>query len=173
MTKNRLNKITAAALAVLAASGAQAFNLPLALAARDVQVELGATGLPGLRLSLYGNFLLDSAQLDLQWLPSALSFAPARPSVLGADFGGQVGWVVGPDSLRLGFDASAALDISDGRIDLDYAFVGQALGQQGVNYALTLVDDRGNRFDFNGRMQVNVVPEPASYALMLGGLAPL
>lgn len=166
-----LTKTAAAALLALAGASAQAFNLPVTLDPSDVQVNLGATGATGLQLNLFGEFLLDSAQLDLQWAPAALAFAPAQSAVSGASFGSHVTALPAPGALSLHFDAPATLDLSDGRVQLQFAFVGQALGLQDVNYSLNLVDEHGNNFDFSGRMQVAVVPEPASHALMLGGLA--
>jgi hypothetical protein len=175
MNKQMLGALAAAVLS-LAGLPTQA---ALTATAGDASTAQGGTAIA------VGSFLFDADQSlgggDFNLTsadPGALFFLPALSSIGGQSFSDLCATAVcsgSSDNPGISVILPLPVIVAGGiPVPMVLAFRGDVVGVHAMTYTLTLYDgDLVNEFDANGGFNVNVsaVPEPATCALMLGGLA--
>lgn len=182
--KNLLIKASVAAAMLVAGTLAQANGAPdpLSITVTPGTAVQGGVATALMTIQLGGSYLLDGAMFNLDWDEAALTFLPLQSTAAGMSYGSLVG-LFDPDfssmsSFPGSFGLSAVLlapqAVGPGDVALTLAFEGLQVGTHAVTYFLELADlalpsPLTNTGSFN--VTITPIPEPATYALMLGGLA--
>lgn len=202
MTPLSLPRPTRAALAagllLLATAGRAELGVadPVTATPLGGSTVVGQTAMTTLTLHVAESLVVTGGSFSLQYDPATLAFQPLASSVDGGPLAGLLA-LFQPGSLVQNFQPAsglyalsgtllAPLDLGGRSIAFGLAFQGLQVSAPGtphaVAYDLQLVNEFGGVYaaadlpTLQGTLPVTVtsaVPEPASYALLLGGLAVL
>lgn len=178
---NPMIKTGLAGLLGLAATGAWA-DAPFTLSDSDGATVVHGIANAGITISFDAPFTVFSAQLEMQWTPDALSLQASQVSLNGVSgaaltalldpgFGDLVVLPALGDGATVNAAPLVPLVLS-GSVPVGLGLQGLAVGIHTVQYTLRLADTEFNEFELSDSFLVTVsaVPEPASWALLLGGL---
>jgi|GEM_PF-1296797 len=198
-TLSRLSKTALAAGLLLAAAAGRAelsSGDPLVLSGVGGSTVVGQVAMTSLSLAVDTDFIATGGSFSLSYDPAALAFLPASSSIAGNPLSSLLA-LFQPASVVLDLRPAdgfygisgtlvAPVDIGNRTLDFALAFRGLQVSPVGtphpVAYSLSLVDDTDSIWSaatglstLTGSLPVTVtaVPEPASYAMLLGGLAVL
>ena len=181
--KSYLIKASVAAAMLVAGTLAQATtaanSLPISVA--PGAAEQGGVATAVMTLQLSESYELWGVTFILEWPDGGLNFLPTQSSAGGSSYAAleplfdPVGFSLSSTSHSFGlstFFESAQVAGPD-NVDLSLAFRGLQVGSHTVSYELDLADAGGASLYGAGTFNITItpVPEPATYALMLGGLA--
>ena len=178
--KNLMIKASVAAAMLVAGTLAHAAD-SLAVTVTPGTAVQGGVATTLLNVQLDASYELLGAMLTLDWEGAALAFLPMQSSTDGIGYADVV-ILFDPEfssvSLASGsFGLSAAFlapqGVGPGAMALSLPFQGLQVGTHTVTYYLELADALGTPLVSSGAFDTTItaVPEPATYALMLGGLA--
>lgn len=182
--KSHLIKASVAAAMLVAGTLAQANDNTLAVTPGTAVQGGVSTSL--MTIQLNGSYLLEGATFNLDWDAAALTFLPLMSTAGGKSYGelaalfdqesSIVSGVLPPTPGKFGLSAifGSPQAVGPADVSLSLAFQGLKVGTHAVTYYLELADQTispplANASSFN--ITITPVPEPATYALMLGGLA--
>ena len=180
--KSYLIKASVAAAMLVAGTLAQAADNTLAVSVAPGTAVQGGVSTSLMTIHLDGSYLLEGATFNLDWDAATLTFLPLQSTAASMSYGSLVG-LFDPDSFSMSSDPGifglsgfllAPQAVEPGDVALTLAFQGLQVGTHAVTYYLELADltispPLANASSFN--ITITPVPEPATYALMLGGLA--
>ncbi len=178
--KNLMIKASVAAAMLVTGTLAHAAD-SLAVTVSPGSAAQGDVATTLLTLQLDASYELEGATLTLDWDGVALAFLPLQSSTDGTGYADVVS-LFDPDfsdvSLAAGSFALSAIflmpqNVGPGAMALSLPFQGLQVGTHTVTYYLELADTLGTPLVSSGAFDTTItaVPEPATYALMLGGLA--
>lgn len=197
MTAQPLSRLTKTALAaglLLAAAAGRAelaVSDPLTLTPVGGSTLLGQTAMTSLTLAIDTAFVATAGSFSLSYDPAQLLFQPGLSTIDGGALSGllalfqpgSISYSAAPGAFSLSGTLAAPQDISNRSVQFGLAFQGLQVSAPGhphpVAFSLSLTDDNGDLWSaatglptLSGQLPVTVtaVPEPASYAMLLGGL---
>lgn len=190
MMNMKLKVAAAGALALLSNLALADSPMPFSLSSTDGAARVEQIAHPGFTITFVAPFEIMGGALALEWLPgspvNALELVRDDLSIAGLS-GAALANVLDPDFTRVELDANGrgltffaapslanpSLPILSGEVAVGLGLIGHSAGNYAVQYTLTLVDSGGVEYPVSDHFSVTItpVPEPATYALMLGGLA--